>query len=400
MQDYYMLYKGLGGVVKCGMRFCFLLMLAALGVLGGAVVLAAEREATVQNGKVEKQRVSDELQSKAQKKLSGMGIEPAQYAEKLREVIDCKSEEDKKLAKTLLLAGANPFTGKYNLKELTPKLNETLKHADVVKLIRMVSADAYESMESRMREVHATGKKLSALREQKERELKSLSAGGNEQEKNIAEAVLRELEAEIEINKNHASDLVRLALDAEMLCYWVEWVPGMYDKKLQETIDAANAYIESMNVASQEEDIDAARQRVKENEVTFNRLDRSLFVVADVERMRSGKNIVIEHQSRNVDYCGEWVSVMVPLTQKQMDDHKIVKKVYKGIHRDFFAPETNVTNPDEVVYFLRTVGLSFPKGASASYDAKKKTVTLHTVGPEHENMKKAVSKYKKITNKR
>ena len=395
-----MLYKGLGGVVKCGMRFGILLMLAALGVLGGAVVSAAERESTGQNGKVEKQRVSDELRSKAQKKLSGMGIEPAQYAEKLREVIDCKSVEDKKLAKTLLLAGANPFNGKYNVKELTPKLNETLKHADVVKLIRMVSADAYESMESRTREVHATGKKLSALREQKERELKSLSAGGNEQEKNFAEAVLRELEAEIEINKNHASDLVRLALDAEMLCYWVEWVPGMYDKKLQETIDAANAYMETMKEAQQEGDTDAAHQRVKENEEAYNRLSRLLYIVADVERLRSGRNIVIESVSQSVKYGGNMVNISVPLTQKQMDDHKIVKKVYKGIHRDFFAPETNVTNPDEVVYFLKMVGLSFPKGASASYDAKKKTLTLHTVGPEHETMKKAVSEYKRITNKR
>lgn len=389
------------------MRFYFLLMLAALGVLGGAVVSAAERESTGQNGKVEKQRVSDELRSKAQKKLSGMGIEPAQYAEKLREVIDCKSVEDKKLAKTLLLAGANPFNGKYNVKELTPKLNETLKHADVVKLIRMVSADAYESMESRTREVHATGKKLSALREQKERELKSLIAGGNEQEKDIAEAVLRELEAvlrvleeKIEINKDHASDLERLALDTEILCYWVEWVPGMYDKKLQETIDAANAYMETMKEAQQEGDTDAAHQRVKANEEAYNRLSRLLYKVADVERLRSGKNIVIESVSRSVDYCGEQVRVMVPLTQKQMDDHKIVKKVYKGIHRDFFAPETNVTNPDAVVYFLRMLGLSFPKGTSASYDAKKKTLTLHTVGPEHENMKKVVSKYKEITNKR
>ncbi len=336
-----------------------------------------------------------------------MGIEPAQYVDKLHEVIDCKSVEDKKLAKTLLLAGANPFNGKYNLKELTPKLNETLKHADVVKLIRMVSADAYESMESRMREVHATGKKLSALREQKERELKSLIAGGNEQEKDVAEAVLRELEAvlrkleaEIEINKDHAYDLERLALDTEMLCYWVEWVPGMYDKKLQETIDAANAYMETMKEAQQEGDTDAAHQRVKANEEAYNRLSRLLYIVADVERLRSGKNIVIESVSRSVDYCGEQVRVMVPLTQKQMDDHKIVKKVYKGIHRDFFAPETNVTNPDAVVYFLRMLGLSFPKGASASYDAKKKTLTLHTVRPEHENMKKVVSKYKEITNKR
>lgn len=395
-----MLYKGLGGVVKCGMRFGILLMLVALGLLGSAVVAAEECVSTPQSGKVEKQRVSDELRSKAQKKLSGMGIEPAQYAEKLREVIDCKSEEDKKLAKTLLLAGANPFTGKYNSKELTPKLNETLKHADVVKLIRMVSADAHESMGARMKELLAKEKELCAARDQKKRELHDMSAGSNTSKKRMAEAELERLEAEIAHNKNQVYSLERPAVQAEMLHYWVEWVPGMYDKKLLETVEAANAYIESMNVASQEEDIDAARQRVKENEVTFNRLDRSLFVVADVERMRSGKNIVIEHQSRSVDYCGEWVSVMVPLTQKQMDDHKIVKKVYKGIHRDFFAPETNVTNPDEVVYFLRTVGLSFPKGASASYDAKKKTVTLHTVGPEHENMKKAVSKYKKITNKR
>lgn len=382
------------------MRLGVLLMLSVLGVLGGAVVSAAESESAQPSGKVAKSRVSDESRSKAQKKLSDMGIEPAQYAEKLREVISCKSEEDKKLAKTLLLAGANPFLGKYNNKELASKLNGALKHADVVKLMRQVSADAYESMNARMNEVLAKGKELSAAREQKERELNDLSAGGNEEEKNKVETELRNLEAVITVNRQKASALERPFVDAKLLYLWVEWVPGTYDKKLQETVEAANAYVQSMREAHPEGDKDAAHQRVKVNEEVFNRLDRELDLVADVERMRSGKNIVIVRAPQNVEYCGRFEIVMMPQTQQQMDDLKIVKKVYKGIRRDFFDPETDVTNPDEVVGFLRTLGLTFPKGTSASYNAKKKTITLHSVGPQHENMKKVVSEYKKMTGKR
>lgn len=64
------------------------------------------------------------------------------------------------------------------------------------------------------------------------------------------------------------------------------------------------------------------------------------------------------------------------------------KVVYKGIEKDLFNSEDGELPPDEA---LKRMGLSFPQGASASYNAKKKTLTMVNTAKEHTGMEKILA---------
>ena len=84
-------------------------------------------------------KISAKLQDKARKKLRALGIEETDYNKELKKVIVCKTEADKKLAKALILAGADVKTnGSIYLKKAA-------EHPDVVKLLRIAGANEAES---------------------------------------------------------------------------------------------------------------------------------------------------------------------------------------------------------------------------------------------------------------
>lgn len=80
------------------------------------------------------------------------------------------------------------------------------------------------------------------------------------------------------------------------------------------------------------------------------------------------------------------------------------KVVYKNINPDFFGAfyeEEEETDQERkrkfsiVVDYLRQSGISFPQGASATYNPKKKTLTLINNKDEHEYFAKLIEEYKK-----
>lgn len=106
-------------------------------MLEGKVSTEAAPEETDANEKEEQKGkgIPEKLRTKARKKLSSMGIEMKDYTAKLKEVITCKTPEDKKLAKTLILAGADVQTrGGYYMKKAAA-------HPDVLKLLRIAGAE-------------------------------------------------------------------------------------------------------------------------------------------------------------------------------------------------------------------------------------------------------------------
>lgn len=79
-------------------------------------------------------KISAKLQEKARKKLSALGIEKKDYNKTLKKVIACKTEADKKLAKILILAGADVK------KNGSVYLKKAAGHPDVIKLLRIAGA--------------------------------------------------------------------------------------------------------------------------------------------------------------------------------------------------------------------------------------------------------------------
>lgn len=79
-------------------------------------------------------KIPAKLQEKARKKLKALGIEETDYNKTLKKVIACKTEADKKLAKVLILAGADVK------KNGSVYLKKAAGHPDVIKLLRLAGA--------------------------------------------------------------------------------------------------------------------------------------------------------------------------------------------------------------------------------------------------------------------
>lgn len=140
-----------------------------------------------------------------------MGITPEHYNAKLRECIDCTTDEDKKLAKTLILAGADMVIepkGKEGVKAFGEKVRAAMKHADVMKLGRIAVAEKMKNIENM-----------------------------------------------------HNPERGDLLLQYNI----VEWTPTRYEEKLNAAAAAAKAYGQSIKDAQNKPEGDAAHDEVKNN---------------------------------------------------------------------------------------------------------------------------------------
>lgn len=66
------------------------------------------------------------------------------------------------------------------------------------------------------------------------------------------------------------------------------------------------------------------------------------------------------------------------------------KVVYKDVAENLFNSENGLLPPKEA---LKNCGISFPAGASATYNAKKKTLTLVNTEEAHNGMEQVISRY-------
>lgn len=188
----------------------FILYALLIGILLPMSWAASDAPAQVTSLSPKGKGIPAELRAKAEKKLNSMGITPEQYHAKLRECIDCKTKEDKKLAKTLILAGVDMVIDSKNpegAKAFGEKVRAAMKHADVMKLWRTAVAEKMENIENIMH-VQARGDLL--------------------------------LQYNI-----------------------VEWTPTRYEEKLHAAAAAAKAYGQSIKDAENKPEGDAAHEQVK-----------------------------------------------------------------------------------------------------------------------------------------
>ena len=73
---------------------------------------------------------------------------------------------------------------------------------------------------------------------------------------------------------------------------------------------------------------------------------------------------------------------------------ELITKTYKNIGPDFFYKDTDTSSTESVIFNMKGLGLTFPKGASASYNKKAKTLEMTNTKAEHDNMKKVMKIYR------
>lgn len=111
-----------------------LLTLALAPLLGGVVPCAFAADDSADKTEETAPGFSEKLRTRAQEKLQSMGIEEDEYDEKLQEVIGKDSKKDRRLAKLLIMAGADmeEHGGEY--------LKKAASQADVIKLLKKAGA--------------------------------------------------------------------------------------------------------------------------------------------------------------------------------------------------------------------------------------------------------------------
>lgn len=128
----------------------FLLTFVLAALLGGVAPCAYAGSDSADKAEETVPGFSEKLRTRAQEKLQSLGIEEDEYNEKLQEVIGKDSKKDRRLAKLLIMAGADmdEHGGDY--------LKKAAAHADVVKLLKKAGAKKESS-------VSVVGKKLADL---------------------------------------------------------------------------------------------------------------------------------------------------------------------------------------------------------------------------------------------
>lgn len=163
--------------------------------------------------------------------------------------------------------------------------------------------------------------------------------------------------------------------------------------------EAALAYITALKEYPEAADKTAARDKINALNSARVKADDLLADTIRAEHALTGKSYAVHYASETVEFPdGTTGSVNVPQSPRQVEETRIVKKVYKGVEAGLFAKDVDLTSSEQVMDALRGFGITFPKGCSASYNPQKRTLKVVTRADLHKDVEKVLTWYKNSKN--
>ncbi len=343
-----------------------------------------------------------ELRAKAEKKLTSLGIKSAEYDAKLDEVIDCKSDADRKLAKMLILAGADVKDkgGEY--------LQRSEKHADVTKLLRIAGAKAQQPGNKVSDEAVKAAKLAMENAADKSQKLKTeiktlLDETDSLRERDAEQSRVRLAQIEQRIPKLAEEEKMASSEYTEAYAAYLQCAEA-YIATPATTLDEARFKAECATLFFME--VGAKLNLTLQSEYGGQRIPvkvwRSDPRLDDLER----KKKMVKKRVNEYEVLAKKEGVAPqPLPfwpQRDMTDeranYELTTKVYKNVPPDFFAGE-DYSTPEAVRKFLLQCGLSLggeeAEGSEVRYSRKQKTITLTSTKHVHGDMKDLIEKYRR-----
>lgn len=350
--------------------------------------------------------INDGMREAAIQRLQSRGIEPAQFDSKLLEALGGKTTADVALAGDLILGGANVFAHAKETEELRARVKLASANAELLELFRRdVEAD-----EKMLAEAVATAEKELQAAERAYRKCEDMLAQMEQDAQGARDAEQREVErarARDEMARSEAALEQARRKNTVYSRYWQDARVGKMllgspqgDAAVKVQIvrarEAALAYIKALKEYPEAADKAAARDKINAlNSVRVKAEELALNTVC-AERVLTGKSYAVHYESETVEFPdGTTGGVNVPLSPRQAEETRIVEKVYKGVDAGFFSKDVDLTSSEQVMQALRGLGVTFPKGCSASYNPQKRTLKVVTRGDLHKDVEKVLDMYKR-----
>lgn len=350
--------------------------------------------------------INDGMRESAIQRLQSRGIEPAQFDSKLLEALGGKTTADVALAGDLILGGANVFAHAKETEELRARVKLASANAELLELFRRdVEAD-----EKMLAEAVATAEKELQAAERAYRKCEDMLAQMEQDAQGARDAEQREVE-----RARARDEMARLGAALEQARhkntvysrYWQDARVGKMllgspqgDAAVKAQIvrarEAALAYIKALKEYPEAADKAAARDKINALNSARVKAEELALNTVCAERVLTGKSYAVHYESETVEFPdGTTGGVNVPLSPRQAEETRIVEKVYKGVDAGFFSKDVDLTSSEQVIQALRGLGVIFPKGCSASYNPKKRTLKVVTRGDLHKDVEKVLDMYKR-----
>lgn len=376
-----------------------------VGVLMGLPF--ADAADTTEPGKQASQSgaIDDGMREEAIRKLKARGIESLQYNSKLLEVLAENSAKDTALAEELILAGGNVFADAKGAEELRERVKLASSDAELLKLLRRameadekIRAEAWASSQKELETAEKAYRKSADIVAQMGQDKQGTQ---NDLQRKAALAQARaemaNLEAALEQARHKNTMNERAFRDARLWKMLLGAPQGdaAVNALIERAREAALAYTKALKEYPEAEDKAAAQDKINTLNSARVEADGLAREATFVEHVLTGKSYSIHYVNEMVEHPdGTKHSVQVPQSPQQADEASIVEKVYKGVDADFFAKGTDLSSPDQVMAELCGMGISFPKGCSASYNPRKRTLKVVTRQDIHKDVEKALDLYK------